>query len=248
MRFNAGSAVSSRTDRWLVPDLVPTGVELRAIFVGESPHKDEVKPKNKGERFPFRGSSGRSWWVEIFDCAALSLGATPLPALSDVPPRLELERVCRDLRIAVLNAVQYPIDPKITKHYPSCVPREFLKFDKGTRDGKGMGNGKGPFGYKTVLQVQDCVDPVGGRVSDLAWRLRRFGQMPAQVVCLGHDSKWFVNQAMRRLPQDCALARQPPETIPHPARWRFSGHQSGKDYRADAVRVLKRLISEAIAS
>ena len=227
--------MSKDAERWRVPDLVPNGVELCAIFVGESPHKDELKPEKKVERSPFRGSAGRRWWQEIFGCAGLQLQND-----AQVPPKAELEYVCHKLRIAVLNAIQYPIDPRITKHYPACVPREYLKFDKGTRDRNG--NGKGPFGYKTVFDDQDCTDPVGEAIMDLARRLKFFSNMPAQIVCLGNDSQWFVRQAIRRLPAGCALWGQEPVTIPHPARWRFSSKLLSKNFRADAVHTLKQFI------
>lgn len=229
--------MSKDAERWLVPDLVPDGVELCAIFVGESPHKDELKPQDQVERSPFRGSAGKQWWQEIFGCAGL-----PFQREAQVPPKTELEHVCRKLRIAVLNAVQYPIDPKITQHYPACVPREYLKFDKGERDRKGNGNGKGPFGYKTVLDDQYRAGPVGERIIDLARRLRRFSKMPAQLVCLGDDSEWFVSRAIQQLPLGCVLTEQSPVTISHPARWKYSSQKPGKNYRADAARTLKQLI------
>lgn len=238
IRLNTQEPMTKDAERWFVPDLVPNGIELCSIFVGESPHKDELKPERKIERSPFRGSAGKQWWLEIFGCAEL-----PWQHEALIPPRTELEHVCGRLRIAVLNAVQYPIDPKITRHYPACVPREYLQFDKGTRDVKG--NGKGPFGYKTVLDDQNCTGPVGERIIDLARRLKRFSKMPAQIVCLGDDSEWFVRRAIQQLTPGCALKKKLPVTISHPARWKYSSQQLGRNYREDAVRTLKQLIEPA---
>lgn len=233
---------SKRAERWFVPDLVPRGVEVRAVFVGESPHKDEIKPERMDERSPFRGSAGRDWWVALFERAGQPLVPKPHRRTPDVPPRKELEDVCRSLHIAVLNAVRFPLDPRITQHYPEFVPMECLGFDKGSADRKGKGNGKGAFGYKTVFENHDRAGPVGETIDDLARRLKRFSNTSARVVCLGNDSLWFVERAIQRLPQACALAGLTPAKIPHPTSWKFSRPQEGQNFRAEAARVLKAVL------
>ena len=45
-----------------------------------------------------------------------SPSATRTKPRKPVPSRRELLRVCSELRIAVMNAVQFPLDPAITKH------------------------------------------------------------------------------------------------------------------------------------
>jgi hypothetical protein len=235
--WRRGPSMRGRTDEQRCRPLVRTRSRARrcracATFIGESPHKDEITPEKKIERSPFRGSAGRDWWAPILACA----GRHGPHMLS----RAEHEQVCHQLRIAVLNAVQYPIDPKISQHYPNCVPREFLEFDKGTRDR--TGNGKGPCGYKTVFQDQDFAGTVGERIIDLTGRLERFSQMPAQIVCLGNDSRWFVSQAIQRLHPACALTSRPLETIPHPARWKFSS--PGNNIRAVAIGRIRQLVCQ----
>ena len=73
--------------RFRVPDLIPPQTEiheLKAIFIGESPHRDEVLSEDPGERSPFRGVAGREWWTE------LSRFMKKPSSMRPVPPRNEL--------------------------------------------------------------------------------------------------------------------------------------------------------------
>src|SRR5690349_20606081 len=54
--------------RFFVPDLAPynrtslSDLIPRVVFVGESPHVNEVEPEALNERRPLCGAAGRQWW------------------------------------------------------------------------------------------------------------------------------------------------------------------------------------------
>ncbi len=193
--------------RYRVDDLVPPPGEwsrLRAVFIGESPHKDEVAPEDPRERSPFRGMAGREFWTEV----AKYLKAPGMTR--PVPPRAELERICTELGMALMNAIQYPLDPKIALHYgEGCSPAEQLGFEKAT----------GPRGYKAIAKKGGPGNAVDAAIRDLVQRLSKLQSARAQLVCLGNDSCWFVERAIAGLPAEAALLSQPVLTIPHPASW-----------------------------
>ncbi len=196
-------------ERFRVEDLVPRDVkpgEFRAVFIGESPHRDEVAPDSASERSPFRGVAGREWW------SALSRYLKAPYDGKKVPPRSELLRLCSELRIAVMNAVQYPIDPKIELHQgEKSSPILQLGFHKATGEGS----------YKTVFK-RGQKNPVTEAIDDLASRLRYFEDSDAALVCLGNDSRWFVEKALQKLGWERELV-----TIPHPSSWwRNAGYKS----------------------
>jgi hypothetical protein len=208
-------------ERFCVPDLVPSSGRLRAVFIGESPHRDEVAPKDAALRSPFRGVAGREWWAELVKLAGSDLTVRP------VPPRPALESLCSALGIAVMNAVQYPIDPKIVLHQgDSAAPKMHLGFEKGS----------GEASYKAVFK-QGGSNPVFRAIADLAARLQALGDHEAQVVCLGNDSRWFVERALALLPEGGALTRRPAVTIPHPSSW-----WRNAAYRTRAVQALTQLL------
>lgn len=219
----------SYAERFRVPDILPKGdgwSQLKAVFIGESPHRDEVAPKDPALRSPFRGVAGREWWEELVKIAGIEMKVRPVPA------RPLLENLCQQLRIGVLNAVQYPIDPKITLHQgDASTPRTQLGFEKGAGD----------FGYKAVVKQSPRDsrqgNPVQHAILDLAFRLSELAASPAQVVCLGNDSRWFVERAMERLPEGTPLAGKPLITIPHPSSW-----WRNAAYRARAVGTLQQLL------
>jgi len=200
-------AGKSYAARFCVDDLVPEEISLsrcRAVFIGESPHRDEVAPESSKERSPFRGVAGREWWSEL-----VRVLGQPIPT-RPVPSRETLLRICADLKIAVMNAVQFPIDPKITLHQGvEVLPREALGFEKGT----------GEWGYKEVLKKGGRSNSVQAAIDDLARRLSFFEDSPAQVVCLGNDSRWFVERALAKLSPEANLKVLPLVTIPHPSAW-----------------------------
>src|SRR4051794_1908150 len=120
--------------RYFVPDLSPrdhgTPEMPRAVFVAESPHISEVTPAKRIDRRPLCGMAGKAWWSLLSEI--LEGQANP-----DVSLERELE-VCRKHRIAVMNAVQYPLDPKVTASFPDFDPAKQLGFNKVA----------GEFGYK----------------------------------------------------------------------------------------------------
>lgn len=203
-------------NRYRVLDLVPHGAltELRAAFIGESPHRDEVAPPSFEQRSPFRGVAGREWWMELSRFLAQPL------ALRPVPPREALLDACRQLRVAVLNAVPFPIDPKIVMHEGSASePRSALGFEKSS----------GPFGYKAVYQRGGEGNPVASALRDLKSRLEPLVQAGVPLVCLGNDSRWFVERAVGTQ----ALTA----TIPHPSSW-----WRNASYRQRAVELLGQVL------
>ncbi len=188
--------------RYRVPDLLPGTKRVRAVFVGESPHRDEVAPESAGERSPFRGMAGREWWSALAKFQRHPLVAKP------VPPRAELEALCRELGVAVLNAVQFPLDPKISLHTgESAVPARELGFAKD----------KGATGYKAVLKTGGKQNPVEQAIRDLQARLLPWVEAGVPVVCLGNDSRWFVERAVGAEGAAKLL------TIPHPSSWWRNG-------------------------
>src|SRR4051794_8604940 len=114
--------------RYFVPDLTPQAraklraLRPRAIFVAESPHVSEIAPESLAERRPLCGKAGLKWW---------SLLSELLEGQASADVSLErLEEICRKHRIAILNAVQYPLDPKVTAAFPGANPEQTIGFSK----------------------------------------------------------------------------------------------------------------------
>lgn len=191
--------------RYRVDDLIPkfrNKKDLKILFIGESPHRDEVVSLVAAERTPFRGFAGRKWWV------MLGQFLDPPQLLSPIPSRSVLLKVCSQLGIGVLNAVQFPLDPKIILHEgPVCDPWVQLGFEKGNS----------LRGYKTMLETQK--NPVAKAIQDLATRLQPFQNQSVQIVALGNDSKWFVERAVLLLSPKSHLRHQTLCALPHPSSW-----------------------------
>src|SRR5688572_14384703 len=114
--------------RFFVPDLSPhdrqslRGMRPCIVFVAESPHVSEIEPEKPGDRRPLCGVAGRQWWGLLTDL---------LEGRVDADVSLEhLLDFCLKHRIVVLNAVQYPLDPKVTKGFPDADPLKNLGFSK----------------------------------------------------------------------------------------------------------------------
>lgn len=206
--------------RYRVPDLLPGAPEkARAVFVGESPHRDEVAPETPEERTPFRGMAGREWWSAVARLSGREIAVKPMP------PRAVLEPLCRDLGIGLLNAVQYPLDPGITRHTgQDADPASALGFAKAS----------GPTSYKRVFKEPARANPVAQAIDDLKARLAPFVEAGVPVVCLGNDSRWFVDQALAENAE--ALARV--QVMPHPSSWWRNANN-----RTRAMNVLERVLS-----
>ena len=214
--------------RYRVEDLIPifsrsNFSKLKAVFIAESPHKDEVSSENPRERSPFRGTAGKEWW------GALSKIAGDQPISGEIPSREKLLEICFELGIVVMNAVQFPLDPKITLHQGhSCDPVEFLGFQKSS----------GPLGYKAVLKNSDrknsVNNPVGEAILDLRMRLEGLKKSNdvSIIVCLGNDSRWFVERAAQGNLDDLKI-----QTIPHPSSWWRKA-----EYRSRALKLLEDLL------
>lgn len=214
-----------------VPDLLPPDLRaVKVVFIGESPHRDEVAPESEGERTPFRGMAGGEWWTAL--SRFLPESAQP-KTMKPVPPRAELIEICEELSIAVLNAVQFPIDPKITLHQgESSHPRVRLGFEKGS----------GIWGYRAVFSASGYDGPVGLAICGLASRLMSFSEGEASLVCLGKDAEWFVKKALNLLQRDRSTTCKPWLRIDHPSSWRRNSA-----YRERAAKVLEDLLSKKAA-
>lgn len=201
MEVRAGGV--GRMERFFVPDLTPMDrTELRdirpgVVFIAESPHISEVEPGRMRERRPLCGVAGRRWW---------SLLSELLEARAD--PDVSLERLlglCGRFSLAVMNSVQFPLDPKITALYPGADPVRNLGFSKSA----------GEWSYKRLRNGR----AVRAAIANLRVRLRDPRLEGAEIWCLGNDSEWFVTQALSA-PGDPAIAGK----VPHPsAWWRRSG-------------------------
>ncbi|MBL7714208.1 MAG: hypothetical protein JNL01_01995 [Bdellovibrionales bacterium] len=188
-------------ERFRVPDLVGAGT-ARVLFVGDAPSRDEVSSEDIGERSPLRGVSGRQWWKELFRILGES------PAVNPIPGRAQLQALCDRLKIQIIHAVQFPIDPKIKNHFGDAAsPESYLGFAKGS----------GPVGYKAVFKNSKMEGPVGQAIQDLVKRLSLLDA--EQIVCIGQDSKWFIDQALVLLPENSPLRKNPVIQVPHPSSW-----------------------------
>jgi hypothetical protein len=216
-------------DRFYVEDLAPeiSPKRVKAIFIGESPHRDEVAPEDAAERSPFRGVAGREWWTELAKFLSYDVQTKP------VPERAVLMKMASELGIVVMNAVQYPLDPKITLHQEGSSPEEQLGFQKST----------GPTGYKKVYKALGEKSPVARAIGDLAERLSVYEDSGAQIVSMGGDSRWFTDLALAKLPEGSALRSKPVLQIPHPSSW-----WRNAIYRARAVATLEELLKAKPAS
>lgn len=187
-----------RFSRSFVPDLSPMdraelrGMNVRVVFVAESPHSSEIASETIEGRRPLCGASGRKWWSLLREVA----GDQPSEDVS-LPSLL---RFCRKHGVVVLNSVQWPLDRALAKGSPALDPLKTVGFCKNP----------GPFFYKRLKSRV----PVKKAVRDLARRLQDRRLMGASIYCLGGDAEWFVRQAMGR--DSARVAGK----IPHPSAWR----------------------------
>jgi hypothetical protein len=214
---NPGLEFKKPNSRFWVPDLSPKDrkdlaqTQVRWVFVAESPHINEIEPDRMDQRRPLCGVAGRQWWGLLSE---LLEGE----ANSDV----SLDRLihfCKREKIAVMNAVQSPLDPKITKYFPEAEPVANLGFNKVS----------GPNSFKRLknsAQVQNAIH-------SLRERLLHPQVAQASVHCLGNDAEWFVSQALGQE----SLVRLG-EKIPHPSAWWRRGGQFGRTAREKLTEIL----------
>lgn len=191
--------------RYFVPDISPVDrPELKKlvpkiVFVAESPHISEVEPEVKTERRPLCGAAGRVWWKK--------LGEILQKESSDDVSLERMEKLSSKNRIAVINAVQFPLDPKVAAKYPEAEPVSNLGFAKAS----------GEYGYKKQRkspEVQEAIKNLRKRLTDPSMK-------DAEVIPLGNDAEWFVSQALT--PEE--YKERVKGKIPHPsAWWRQGGH------------------------
>ena len=193
------------SQRYFVPDLSPQfhqsllRIKPKYVFVAESPHIHEVTPQELAQRRPLCGAAGKKWWGELSELLE-GRGAEELS--------LEyLLKFCSRHRVVILNAVQFPLDPKVSQEFPEADPIQNLGFNKVS----------GQYSFK---KLKDS-DVVIQRIEDLSQRLNHPSIRPLEVHCLGNDSEWFVKRALSRLGQESRFGIK----IPHPsARWRKGGY------------------------
>lgn len=201
------------SSRYFVPDLSPrdrgvlSQVRPRFVFVAESPHIHEVEPDPVMERRPLCGAAGRVWWKKLSEVLN-----TPAPELTAEG----LIEFCFLHRLAVINAVQVPLDPKVTKQFPAADPYLSLGFQKdtGVRSYKKRG---GSF-FEAVSSLRDRV--FDDRIKN------------APLISLGNDADWLLREVLGDLASSRILTK-----IPHPSAW----WRRGGFYGDEADRILKRL-------
>jgi hypothetical protein len=194
--------------RYFVPDISPVDrPELKKlvpkiVFVAESPHISEVEPDVKAERRPLCGAAGRVWWKK--------LGEILQNESSDDVSLERMEKLSSKNRIAVINAVQFPLDPKVAAKYPEAEPVSNLGFAKAA----------GEYGYKKQKkspEVQEAIQNLRKRLTDPSMK-------DAEVFPLGNDAEWFVSQALT--PEE--YQERVKGKIPHPSAWWRQGGLFGR--------------------
>jgi hypothetical protein len=220
------------SSRYLVPDLSPRdrlslkSVHPHLIFVAESPHVSEVEPEELAQRRPLCGAAGRQWWSLLTEI----LEGHPN---SDVTLN-RLVDFCGRHQIAVMNAVQYPLDPKITRVFPEADPVKNLGFSKVS----------GAYSFKRLKNTE----PVKTAILRLAERLNDPSVKGIPIYSLGNDADWFVSQALSlahaeesvqgqllkdrlakdRLAKDRSSQDRLKGKIPHPSAWWRQGGWFGQ--------------------
>lgn len=218
----------ARPGRFFVPDLSPEGrpqlrdFTPRYAFVAESPHVSEISPEKLDERRPLCGKAGLQWWGLLSE---LLEGESS----TDVS-RSRLEAFCQKHRIAVLNAVQYPLDPKVSASFAQAAPALTIGFSKAP----------GTDHYKKMKGSRE----LGFALQSLRERLQHPSLGDCPIYCLGNDSEWFVSQALGKE----EFLRRVKGRIPHPSAWWRRGGLFGRiareklgllDWGGDAVHTKK---------
>lgn len=208
--------------RYFVPDLSPqqrpelSAVRPRVVFVGESPHVREVEPQAAQERRPLCGPAGKAWWK--------ALGEALEGDVSDDVSLERMLRLCGRHSIAVINAVQLPLDPGITRVLPDADTVKLLGFSKAA----------GPAHYKR----RKAAPEVRAAVALLRERLMHPSVLSAAVHPLGNDAEWFVREALAG--DASRIARK----LPHPSAWWRRGGWFGQEAR----KILKEIFAVTAAT
>jgi hypothetical protein len=202
--------------RFFVPDLSPIDrVELqkvapKTVFVAESPHISELEPDSESERRPLCGKAGKQWWSLLGEFIE-----------DDPGEEVDLQRMlrlCQAVPIAVINAIQFPLDPKVARVFPKADPVKNLGFSKEP----------GPFSFKKLKEgegVRSCISALRGRLLNPYL-------LGAQVICLGNDAQWFVEAALGE-----QASKRMGVKIPHPSAWWRRGGLYGRMARERAIEI-----------
>ncbi|MBI3557203.1 MAG: hypothetical protein HY074_13145 [Deltaproteobacteria bacterium] len=204
-------------NRYLVPDLTPeqrsqlVSLKPRLLFVAESPHVNEIEPDDIAQRRPLCGKAGQAFWHMI---------GRLLADEDSTDTSLERElRLCQLGNFAVLNAVQFPLDPKVMQVTGlACDPVTNLGFSK-----------VAPTMYKKLRTTK----PVETAVELLRERLVHPSLCNAPVVSLGLDAQWFVDRAVGLIGESRHLM-----TVPHPSAWWRQGGKFREKARAQLTELL----------
>ena len=215
--FREWPANAAYRARYEVPDLSPEQrsqlgiVRPGFIFVAESPHINEIEPENRAERRPLCGKAGQAFWRMIG-----SLIADEDSADTSLARQLKL---CQLGNFAVLNAVQFPLDPKVmVVTGPAGDPGVHLGFSK-----------VAPTTYKKLSSTKN----VEAAIALLRARLTHPSLADALVISLGNDAQWFVNRAVGTVGQSRHLM-----TVPHPSAWWRQGGSLREKARAQLTQLL----------
>ncbi|OFZ17731.1 MAG: hypothetical protein A2X94_15200 [Bdellovibrionales bacterium GWB1_55_8] len=204
------SSIPNLDPRYFVPDLSPQQRgEVRnffvdRVFVAESPHIHEVEPEDRNERRPLCGAAGRRWWRMLGEL----LEQAPLQDLCSK----SLVDFCAKHRFAVLNAIQFPLDPAVTRLFPQADPLKTLGFSKAA-------------GVRRYKRMKDS-EEVRGRLTELRARLEHPALAGKPIYALGKDAEWFLLQALGDLKQPASVG-----WIPHPSAWWRQGGKLENDAR-----------------
>jgi len=205
---------------FLVPDLSPEArvklarTQPRVIFVAESPHTSEIEPVAIEDRRPLCGKAGKEWWKMV--------GLLLENESSEDTTLFRLLRICEEHQIAVLNAVQFPLDLGVAKKFPEADPKRVLGFYKGI----------GEHTYKKMLKSPELKQSL----SSLKERLNHPKLAGLPIYALGLDSEWFLKQTFKA--KDLKVRYR--GRIPHPSAW----WRRGGEFREQARVSLQQVFSE----
>jgi hypothetical protein len=213
----------SPASRSFVPDLSPEAhpeirwKKIRQVFIAESPHVSEVTPEKSDERRPLCGMAGRAWWGMLSEIAE---------GKRDEDVSLErLLRFCASRGIAILNAVQFPLDPGVAKKVPAADPLKTIGFSKAT----------GPRSYKRMRDSSE----VKRALQSLRKRLDHPALKGADLYTLGLDADWFVKRAEPEETAELSVKGR----LPHPSAWWRRGGHFGRVARAQLEEILHKTSS-----
>jgi len=205
--------------RYFVPDLSPEfhqalcKIKPKHVFVAESPHVHEVAPEDRKERRPLCGAAGKKWWGILSELLE-----------GERQTDLTLQNLlsfCVKHKVVILNAVQFPLDPKVGQEFPEADPVMNLGFNKVS----------GPYSFKRLKDI----DVVCQRIRDLRQRLKHPTIQHLPVHSLGNDSEWFVKRALQQLGQEERFGSK----IPHPSAWWRKGGYYGEVAQAQLKSIFR---------